>query len=121
MRQSQCFCCTDVTVFCSTQCWTDHKLLCAALKYDPVVGQTSFSSRRRFNVALLGDEGFVSRFTDHVVHIDGVVLPMAWHSGLSLRSVSCRWPVSCYIGWNSRRQPNWFITAVNTLRPLIDT
>ena len=24
------------------------------------------------------------------------------------------------LGWSSRRQPNWFIAAANTLRPLID-
>jgi len=27
MRQSQHYCCTDVTVFRSAQCWTDHLLL----------------------------------------------------------------------------------------------
>ena len=48
----------------------DHKLLCATLKYAPVVKRKSFLSkgRRRFNIALLADS-YPSRFTDHLVRL----------------------------------------------------
>ena len=71
LHQLWCLCCTDVTVFHSAQCCTDHKLFCATLRYSPVVKQRSFLSkaRRRFNVAPLADNSFVSRFTDHVMHL----------------------------------------------------
>ena len=57
-------------MFCSAKCWTDHNLLCAPLKYAPVVRQRSLSFwRRRCNVVPLADGSFVSRLTDHVVHL----------------------------------------------------
>ena len=57
-------------LYFALQCWTDHKLLCATLKYAPVVGRRSLSSgRRRFNVTSLADDSFVSQFTDHVVQL----------------------------------------------------
>ena len=110
LRQSQRLCCTDVTVFCSAQCWMDHKLLCATLKYAPVVKQRSFLSkgRRRFNVAPLADSSFASRFTDHVVHlvnsnwcaaVDGLAKWTAIKESLLEAGGEM-------LGWSSRKHPD---------------
>jgi len=67
MRQFQCYCCTDVTVLQSAQCWTDHLLLCATLSFVPVAQRKSSHRRHKFNVGPLKNTNFVSKFTDHVV------------------------------------------------------
>ena len=69
MRQSQCYCCTDVTVFRSAHCWTDHLFLCATLSFIPIVQQNSSCRSHRFNVVPLKNATFVSQFTDHVVSL----------------------------------------------------
>ena len=117
-------CCTDVTVFCSAQCWMDHKLLCATLKYAPVVKRKSFLSkgRRRFNIAPLGDSSFASRFTDRVVYL----VNSRWCAavdGLAQWTIikeSLMEAGGEMLGWSSRKHPDWFIAAESILRPLID-
>ena len=102
---------------------TINYVLYATLKYAPVLGRKSFSSgRRKFNVTLFADGSFVSRFTDHVVQL----VESRWCNaidGLVQRTVikECLLQVSGeLLGWSSRRQPNWFIAAASTLRPLFD-
>ena len=70
----------------------------------------------------LADGNFVSRFTDHVVQL----VESRWCSavdGLAQWTVfkECILEVSSeWLGWSGRKQPNWFIAAANTLRPLND-
>jgi len=56
-------------VFRSAQCWTDHLLLCGTFSFVPVAQQKSSCRCHRFNVLPLRNAGFVSPFTDHVVHL----------------------------------------------------
>ena len=102
----------------------DHKLFCAILQYDTVVKRISFLSRgrRRFNVAPFADNSFVSRFTDHVVHlvnsrlcaaVDDLAQWTVIKEGLLEASGEM-------LGWSSRKHPDWFIAAESILRPFID-
>ena len=124
LHQSQHLCCTDVTVFHSAQCWTDHKLLSATLKYAPVVKRKFFllKGRRRFNIAPLTDSSFVSRFTDHVVHLVNSRCCAAV-DGLAQWTVIKESLLEAdgeMLGWSSRKHPDWFIAAESIMRTLID-
>ena len=45
MRQKQRGWCSDVTVLRSADCWTDHKLLCAQMKFSILPGRMATSER----------------------------------------------------------------------------
>ena len=53
MRHSQRHYCSDAEVFCSAECWTDHKLVCATLGLHPVSRKRTIYRQKRFNVGPL--------------------------------------------------------------------
>ena len=55
MRQSQRFMCCDVSALRSADCWTDHKLARAKLRFSVSVKRNRASGRVRFAVGQLQD------------------------------------------------------------------
>ena len=122
MQQSQCYCCTDATVFRSAQCWTDHLLLCATMSFIPVTHKKLSGRHRRLNFFPLRNTTFASRFVDRVVHLvksrwddnaDGLTKWSVVRDGLLDASTKM-------LGLSKRYQPDWFVEAGDVLRLLID-
>ena len=66
MRQNQKRLCCDVTVLRSAECWTDHKLLRARLQLKTLTRPAKSKTRKRYDVAALGDENVRNKYNECV-------------------------------------------------------
>ena len=66
MRQCQRHMCSDVSVFRSADCWTDHKLLRGQLRISLSVRKSRLVMRKRFAVGALKDEKVCESFNEKV-------------------------------------------------------
>ena len=73
MRHSQRCYCTDAMVFRSAECWTDHRLVCATLRFLPAFRRQISCRRGQFNVGPLHDGEFVQNFVSRVTQLLGDV------------------------------------------------
>ena len=60
---------TNVMVFCSADCWTDHKLVYATLRFHPFLRKHTSCRQKRFNVGPLQNGEFVQKFVSHVTQL----------------------------------------------------
>ena len=122
MRQTQRNFCCDVTVLCSAECWTDHKLLKAQLRLQASTKMSQKQSRKRYAVSALRSESIQARYNEAVREEVGA----GWKNeagGLQ------KWEtirdglvmaVKKTIGYEKRKQPDWFKDNETTLQKHID-
>ena len=119
-RKQRRFCC-DVTVLRSADCWTDHKLLRAQLRLRIQHKVAKGKTKKRFAVASLHDEKVRQEYITCVSEaVDG-----KWNVEVSGAS---KWEVirdgltkaaENVLGWEGRRQPDWFQENIANLQELI--
>lgn len=122
MRQGQRHMCSDVTVLRTADCWTDHMLVRGQLRFYRPVKKPRITVRKRFAVGALKDEKVCESFREKVC---GNV-ESHWDSGINGIE---KWEVirdgfvgaaKSVLGWESRRQPDWFKENAPVLKELID-
>ena len=121
MRQNQKMLCSDVTVLRSADCWTDHKLLRARLRLKTPTKPAKSKTRRRYDVAALRDENVREEYNKCVresivrewkTEENGIRKWEIMRDGMMTAAERV-------LGWESRRQPDWFQENVTTLKQLI--
>ena len=122
MRQSQRFMCCDVSVLRSADCWTDHKLVRAKLRFSVSVKRSGVSGRTRFAVGRLKDSEIRAEYQERVC----TAVESGWDN---TKSVSEMWGVlsegmveaaSEVLGLEVRRQPDWYRDNENVLTASIN-
>lgn len=121
MRQNQKRLSCDVTVLCSADCWTNHKLLRARLQLKTSTRPAKSKTRRRYDVAALGDENVRKKYNKCVREaIVGKWKNM--ENGVRKWEIMRDGMVSAaesVLGWENRRQPDWFQENITVLQQLI--
>ncbi len=121
MRQRQRLLCCDVTVMRSADCWTDHKLLRAQLKMRCPANKSSVTWKR-YAVSSLRDGEACKNFNEKVCGL----VEENWDSGLDGTG---KWEVirdsiagaaEDVLGWETRRQPDWFKESSLVLKGLAE-
>ena len=121
MRQNQRRLCCDVTVLRSADCWTDHKLLRARLQLKTPTRPAKSKTRRRYDVAALVNdsvrEEYNKRIREAIVgewkkEENGVRKWEIMRDGMMSAAESV-------LGWENRRQPDWFRDNITVLQQLI--
>ena len=126
MRQNQRKLCRDVTVLRLADCWTDHKLLRAQLNVQ-IPFKTPFKTprgkmQRRYAVAALKDASVMEEYNKVVT--EAVV--DKWRND---SDGSRKWEIirdsltesaATILGYERRRQPDWFQESISTLKKLIN-
>jgi hypothetical protein len=122
MRQRQRHLCCDVSVLRSADCWTDHKLLRAKLKVRCLVKSPQAFTRKRYDVCRLRDKEVCKNFNDKVCSL----VEQNWVSELDGAG---KWEVirdsmagaaEDVLGWETRRQPDWFKESSSALKGMIE-
>ena len=117
MCHSQRHYCSDAEVFCSAECWTDHKLVCATLGLHPVFRKRTICRQKRFNVGPLHNTQFVQRFVGQVtkllegVWVEDVDSQTQWSMIRDCMLQAC----NEMLGRVGRKQPDWFTAAQSSL------
>ncbi len=121
MRQKQKRLCTDVSVVRSAECWTDHKLLKAKLQFQIQPTSPPKKTRARYAVSRLRDAEIRAQFSKAVVDevnrewsadVGGERKWKQLESGMKKSA-------EMVLGWEKRRQPDWFLDSIDQLRGLI--
>ena len=122
MRQRQRHLCCDVSVMRSADCWTDHKLLRAQLKVRCPARKSRAVTRKRYAVGALRDGEVCKNFNEKVCRL----VEENWDSRLNGTG---KWEVirdsiagaaEDVLGWETRRQPDWFKESSSVLKGLIE-
>ena len=122
MRQRQRHLCCDVSVMRSADCWTDHKLLRVQLKVRRPAKKSRTVTRKRYAVGALRDGEVCKNFNEKVCRL----VEENWDSGLNGTG---KWEVirdsiagaaDDVLGWETRRQPDWFKESSSVLKGLIE-
>ena len=111
-----------MSVLRSADCWTDHKLLHAQLKFGVAKKKVKAVTRRRFAVDRLRDVKVRERFVEKVCDmVEGSWDEMA--SGEKMWEAirdSLVGAAEITLGWEKRNQPDWFKEKGYLLKEWID-
>ena len=114
--------CCGVSVLRSAECWTHHKLLRAQLKLQVPAKFPCATSRKKFAVSALQDETTRDRFNEAVSR----AVEEDWREEVSGKQ---KWKTirdsvgkaaENAVGYEKRRQPDWFKESETTLRKCTD-
>ena len=114
--------CSDVSVLRSADCWTEHKLLRGQLRISLYVRKSRSVVRKKFAVGTLKDEKVRESFNKKVCEY----IKSIWQSAASGAE---KWEVirdgltdtgQSVLGWENRRQPDWFKESASVLERCIE-
>ena len=110
MRQKQRSWCCDVSVLRSADCWTDHKLLRAQMKLQHFTRRKNTNMRKKYDISALQSKEISRKFSQKVCEL----VNSKWNDDLN---GSDMWDVirdgmkeaaQEVLGWDRRKQPDWF-------------
>ena len=121
MRQKQRIWCCDVSVLRSADCWTDHKLLRAQMKLQCITGRKSTITRKKFGISVLQSREISGKFSQEVCKLvkDKWVDDLNGSDMWNVIRDGMKEAAQEVLGWERRKQPDWFHQNSKTLEELI--